>query len=116
MVRPHGVRILLLTFFLSVNWMVCLSFGEVNGQRKDEADKNTSNITHYSYFGAFRSDVSNVGPNSAMLTQKGQFTDIGSWYMGGAATNNIPGGAAHLASGFLMWTFAMVIVVAVVLS
>jgi hypothetical protein len=25
-----------------------------------------------------------------MLTQKGQLTDIGSWYLGGAATNNIP--------------------------
>ena len=25
-----------------------------------------------------------------MLTQKGLLTDIGSWYLGGAATNNIP--------------------------
>jgi hypothetical protein len=25
-----------------------------------------------------------------MLTQNGQLTDIGSWYLGGAATNNIP--------------------------
>ncbi len=25
-----------------------------------------------------------------MLTQKGQLTDIGSWYLGGAATGNIP--------------------------
>ena len=49
-----------------------------------------SNLTHYSYFGAFRSDVSNVGPNAAMLDQKGKLTDIGSWYMGGVATNNIP--------------------------
>jgi hypothetical protein len=46
--------------------------------------------TRYSYFGAFRSDVSNVGPNAAMLTQNGKLTDIGSWYLGGAATNNIP--------------------------
>jgi hypothetical protein len=51
---------------------------------------NNSNLTHYSYFGAFRSDVSNVGANAAMLDQKGQLTDIGSWYMGGVATNNIP--------------------------
>lgn len=94
--------------------MVCLSFEEVNGQRKDGANKKISNIIHYSYFGAFRSDVSNVGPNSAMLTQKGQLTDIGSWYMGGAATNNIPSGAAHLASSFWMWwMFAMVMVVVV---
>jgi len=51
-------------------------------------------IDRYSYFGSFRSDVSNVGPNAAMLTQKGQLTDIGSWYLGGAATNNIPKGSA----------------------
>jgi hypothetical protein len=49
-----------------------------------------SNLTHYSYFGAFRSDVSNVGANAAMLDQKGKLTDIGSWYLGGVATNNIP--------------------------
>lgn len=49
-----------------------------------------SNVTHYSYFGAFRSDVSNVGANAAMLTQDGKLTDIGSWYMGGAETNNVP--------------------------
>ncbi|KAG4443965.1 hypothetical protein IFR05_000605 [Cadophora sp. M221] len=48
------------------------------------------NVGRYSYFGSFRSDVSNVGPNAAMLTQKGELTDIGSWYLGGAATNNIP--------------------------
>lgn len=47
-------------------------------------------IDRYSYFGAFRSDVSNVGPNAAMLTSDGKLTDIGSWYLGGAATNNIP--------------------------
>lgn len=52
----------------------------------------TSNLTHYSYFGAFRSDVSNVGPNAAMLTQDGKLTDIGSWYMGGFSTNNVPKG------------------------
>ncbi|SLM35235.1 Uncharacterised protein family, glycosyl hydrolase catalytic domain [Lasallia pustulata] len=51
-------------------------------------------ITHYSYFGAFRSSVSNVGPNAAMLTEKGKLTSIGSWYLGGAKTNNIPKGSA----------------------
>jgi hypothetical protein len=49
-----------------------------------------SNVTHYSYFGAFRSSVSNIGPNAAMLDASGKRTDIGSWYMGGVATNNIP--------------------------
>lgn len=53
-----------------------------------------SYITHYSYFGSFRSDVSNVGPNAAMLTQKGKLTDIGSWYLGGVGTGNKPKGAA----------------------
>jgi hypothetical protein len=47
-------------------------------------------VERYSYFGSFRSDVSNVGPNAAMLTSDGKLTDIGSWYLGGAATNNIP--------------------------
>lgn len=49
-----------------------------------------SYVTHYSYFGAFRSDVSNVGPNAAFLTQDGKLTDIGSWYLGGTATGNVP--------------------------
>jgi hypothetical protein len=49
-----------------------------------------SAVTHYAYFGAFRSDVSNIGANAAMLTQNGELTDIGSWYMGGVATNNVP--------------------------
>ncbi|KAL8694282.1 MAG: hypothetical protein Q9218_001050 [Villophora microphyllina] len=51
-------------------------------------------ITHYSYFGSFRSSVSNVGPNAAMLTEKGDLTDLGSWYLGGTATGKIPHGAA----------------------
>ncbi|KAI9836824.1 MAG: hypothetical protein M1819_000989 [Sarea resinae] len=50
-------------------------------------------ITHYSYFGAFRSSASNVGPNAAMLTKKGKLTDIGSWYLGGASTGNKPSSA-----------------------
>lgn len=54
------------------------------------ANCDIRNVTRYAYFGAFRSDVSNVGPNAAMLTQDGKLTDIGSWYLGGEATNNIP--------------------------
>lgn len=54
----------------------------------------SSYITHYSYFGAFRSSVSNVGPNSAMLTQDGELTDIGAWYLGREATGNVPEGEA----------------------
>jgi hypothetical protein len=50
-------------------------------------------LDRYSYFGAMRSDVSNIGPNAVFLTQDGQLTDIGSWYLGGVATGNIPKGA-----------------------
>ena len=53
---------------------------------------NSRYVDRYSYFGSFRSDVSNVGPNAAMLTQDGKLTDIGSWYLGGSATGNVPQG------------------------
>ncbi|KAF2436129.1 hypothetical protein EJ08DRAFT_556319, partial [Tothia fuscella] len=56
----------------------------------DKMEYFDSNITHYSWFGSFRSDVSNVGPNAAMLTQNGKLTDIGSWYLGGSATGAVP--------------------------
>ncbi|KAF2478030.1 uncharacterized protein BDR25DRAFT_275706 [Lindgomyces ingoldianus] len=64
-------------------------------------------ITHYSYFGAFRSDVSNVGPNATMLTQKGELTDIGSWYLGGVATNNIPKSDAGQIARFAGWSLVV---------
>lgn len=38
-------------------------------------------VDRYSYFGSFRSDVSNVGPNAAMLDQNGSLTEIGRWYL-----------------------------------
>ncbi|KAF2877869.1 glycosyl hydrolase catalytic core-domain-containing protein [Massariosphaeria phaeospora] len=67
------------------------------------------NITRYSYFGAFRSDVSNVGPNAAMLTEQGKLTDIGSWYLGGAATNNAPKeGGAGRAARFSGWALVVI--------
>jgi Glycosyl hydrolase catalytic core len=49
-------------------------------------------VERYSYFGAFRSTKSNVGPNATFLDAKGRLTDIGSWYLGGAATGNTPTG------------------------
>ncbi|KAI1037783.1 hypothetical protein LB503_009430 [Fusarium chuoi] len=49
------------------------------------------NVTHYSYFGSFRSFTSNVGYNVSMLNSNGQLTDIGSWYLGGDATGVVPG-------------------------
>jgi hypothetical protein len=38
-------------------------------------------VTHYSYFGSFRSSAANdyVGPNVAMLNRGGSLTDIGAW-------------------------------------
>lgn len=39
-------------------------------------------IERYSFFGAFRADVSNVGFNAAMLSDGGELTDIGMWYLG----------------------------------
>ena len=59
---------------------------------------NTDYIERYSYFGAFRSSKSNVGPNATFLTSSGKLTDIGSWYLGGAATGNIPTVATSKAS------------------
>lgn len=76
-------------------------------------------VTHYSYFGSFRSSVSNVGPNAAMLDQNGKLTDMGSWYLGGPATGNVPdpnykvnpttgkSGAAKVSIGS-MWAFLVV--------
>jgi hypothetical protein len=57
-------------------------------------------VERYSWFGFFRSTVSNVGPNMAMLDPWGNLTDIGSWYLGGNATgkeampSDTPGTAA----------------------
>lgn len=47
-------------------------------------------IGRYSYFGAFRSDTSNVGPNAAFLNNDGDLTDIGAWYLGNDATGVDP--------------------------
>lgn len=55
---------------------------------------NLTWVERYSYFGSFRSSSSNIGPNAAMLTQNGKLTDIGSEYLGGAATGNIPAGGS----------------------
>lgn len=47
-------------------------------------------VERYSYFGTFRSQNSNVGPNAAFLNRDGELTDIGSWYLGGEATGIDP--------------------------
>ncbi|GJN76345.1 glycoside hydrolase [Purpureocillium lilacinum] len=47
-------------------------------------------IGRYSYFGAFRANKANVGPNAAFLNNGGKLTDIGSWYLGFSATGVKP--------------------------
>lgn len=47
-------------------------------------------VERYSLFGAFRSHVSNIGPNAAMLSVDGELTDIGAWYLGRPATGVQP--------------------------
>ncbi|KAH8904843.1 hypothetical protein BR93DRAFT_883057 [Coniochaeta sp. PMI_546] len=60
-------------------------------------------VERYAYFGSFRADVSNVGPNAAMLDPYNRLTDIGSWYLGGNSTGNPPtystGGSGQGAGG-----------------
>lgn len=57
-------------------------------------------IERYSFFGAFRSDVSNVGPNAAMLSAGGQLTDIGVWYLGLTGDGVAPTEGSSGANGF----------------
>lgn len=70
-------------------------------------------LDRYSYFGSFRSDVSNVGPNAAMLTQKGELTDIGAWYLGQPemAEGNVPKSAASTTAKFAGWAVGVLLVV-----
>lgn len=73
-------------------------------------------MTHYAYFGAFRSTVSNVGPNNAFLTGKGKLTDMGANYLGQEETGNVPHGSAATIAKFagssvlvlatMFWTWA----------
>lgn len=67
------------------------------------------NVGRYSYFGSFRSDVSNVGTQAAMLTEKGELTDIGSWYLGGSATGNVPSTKKSGASKQIITTSSVVL-------
>lgn len=62
------------------------SFYKMSAEYFDRMDS----VERYSLFAAFRSDVSNVGPNGAMLSADGQLTDIGAWYLGREATGVHP--------------------------
>ncbi|KAI1340215.1 glycoside hydrolase family 128 protein [Xylariaceae sp. FL0016] len=66
------------------------SFYNTSAEYFDRLDS----VGRYSFFGSFRSDVSNVGPNAVMLNNDGKLTDIGSWYLGGSATGVKPQSAA----------------------
>ena len=59
-------------------------------------------VERYSYFGAFRSSKSNVGANNAFLTQNGDLTDLGSWYLGGRGTGKVPSAASALGRSSLL--------------
>ena len=67
-----------------------------------------SYITHYSYFGAFRSDTSNVGVDAAMLNQQGKLTDIGLWYLGQTGKGAVPKGGAAQVAKFAGWAVVVV--------
>ncbi|MCJ1395146.1 hypothetical protein MMC18_008027 [Xylographa bjoerkii] len=82
-------------YFDRIEYVSCLSDATAGCETLTGSD---SYITRYSYFGSFRSSVSNVGPDAAMLTQNGQLTDIGSWYLGGSATGFVPSAASHTAA------------------
>lgn len=60
-------------------------------------------LERYSIFAAFRSSVSNVGPNAAMLSAGGQLTDIGVWYLGRSGKGVDPSSTVSAsASGVLL--------------
>jgi Glycosyl hydrolase catalytic core len=73
-------------------------------------------VERYSLFGAFRSDVSNVGPNAAMLNKAGELTDIGAWYLGRQGTGVLPtskksGASVPQVSAALLVAFGMLALV-----
>jgi hypothetical protein len=70
---------------------------------------STDYIERYSWFGAFRRNASNVGPNGALLDADGQLASIGSWYLGGAETNNIPSAASLLYENTGSITIALIV-------
>ncbi|KAI9752012.1 MAG: hypothetical protein M4579_005785 [Chaenotheca gracillima] len=68
------------------------------------ANMSSHYITHYSYFGSFRSSASNVGVNAAMLTQDGKLTDIGAYYLNVPPQGNKPKGGAGHGPNLSWWT------------
>lgn len=99
---------------------VCLSWVLMCASETTEAFFNTTleyldrldYVARYSWFGAFRSDVSNVGPSGAMLDAHGKLTDLGDWYLGRAGTG-VDGAAGRKAVSEVL--VVVVVVVAVVM-
>ncbi|KAF4629238.1 hypothetical protein G7Y89_g8913 [Cudoniella acicularis] len=58
---------------------------------------NLTYVDRYAWFGTFRTEVSNVGPNAAFLNNQGKLTDMGEWWVGKAATGVQPGGSSSAA-------------------
>ncbi|KAE9371694.1 glycoside hydrolase family 128 protein [Stipitochalara longipes BDJ] len=53
-------------------------------------------IERYLCFGAFRSNAGKIDSNGYMLTQDGKLIDIRSWYLGGAAADNVSSVASKI--------------------
>ncbi|KAJ3520302.1 hypothetical protein NM208_g13762 [Fusarium decemcellulare] len=74
-------------------------------------------IGRYTYFGAFRSGVSNVGPNAALLNNQGGLTTIGAEYLGlnttGSEDNAAPSSMSLPHVGFLALVLAAVLKTAI---
>ncbi|KAL6860735.1 hypothetical protein ACO1O0_004769 [Amphichorda felina] len=56
-------------------------------------------VGRYSYFGAFRSADSNVGPEAVFLSDGGELTDLGAWYLGEDPTGVDPQSGSGVARG-----------------
>jgi len=68
-------------------------------------------IGGYTYFGAFRSEDSNVGPEATFLNNGGELTDLGGWYLGFGATGVDPqsGEAGRVVVGMGMLAMAVMV-------
>lgn len=73
-------------------------------------------IERYSFFGACRSKVCNIGPNGAMLSNDGRLTDIGSLYLGFPPTGVLPTGLAAIAGTPSFWVLSTAVVGAAVVA
>jgi hypothetical protein len=61
-------------------------------------------VDRYAYFGAFRSQDSNIGGEGVMLDKGGALTDVGEWYLGLNGTGRDPdSGVARLGFGGGRW-------------